>query len=1435
MNETDCKNPKHDGSLPELSVAEKQIEFAPGLEVDRYILKEKIGSGGMGTVYLAGHKRLTSRQYAIKFIRPDIVSNDIRKRFEAEIDALEKIQHPNFVSAHDAGEFQGVTYLVMEYVSGVSLSQLIRAHETMPLESAVEVIRQTAIGLQHGYEQDLVHRDIKPSNLLLSEDGTVKILDLGLSRFVTPDSTHGLTGSLQILGTPDYMSPEQCKSAANVDIRSDIYSLGCTLYHLVAGIPPFGDKEHESLATKLSGHLSEQPQPLANLTSNSLPNGFSELVNKMLAKDPSDRFQTPAELEIALRPFCSGTNLKSFASIPMAQVKRETLAVGSAQEQTDKVPVTLDRGRTGSGMLWPVLGLCVAGLAAALWFLPPILTTGNESDTVKLTAPELTTGKDGKLDEKSTELSDSTTPRSRVVSQTEANVDPPEPVSPLTKVNGDNKPELPSGKASAESNNKKLNSQDLAKDVAKILINKCGDCHRDSNEGGFDYVADLQEMVEGKKIMPGNPDKSRIWIRMTDVDDPMPPEDEGEPLTEDELALVKEYISGLQPNKPTIVKKAAPPESKKVERVQATRTKVTLANNIEAIHGYLSKIDMEERAYQRFFLVTNLHNLPTREEDASGVDDAYLDLVRASVSKVINSLTWNNSIVLPKVVDEAKTILAIDIRDIQWDRNSRTGRPDLWRLMSENYPYALDHSQLPELEMGNDMSKEICAWTSCDSPWVRADWFVATATQPHLYHNLLYDQVFAEVRQRQAKKVVHADTVEQFEQPMNQDDLFDWLKVDWDGNIRRGRVARAAFSRSGVSSQFRMIERHPASHGYMWDSFDFKRGNETGNLNARPLGPDGVFDRKYSQYSFDHDGGEIIFGLPNGMHGYLLVDDKGDRIPFGPPDIVEDRAKTLGNGLIVNGLSCIACHKNGLIEQFNDEVRFGLEGMATDARKITRKLFLDRPELDKLIAKDQNRYRASAIEAMEPFLAADKIEAMKSGDNLIEPIGIVAKRFLVGTISDTIMAAELGVSKEELKAAVKFNDELKDLGLSVIVNGGTTNREIWQQGKGASTFQKTAQTLEVGTARGLKAPIDIIQANTIPAAAEEVAKKLTHFLVENSHARVRPGTFGNLNANGNYGPGIRQELFDALERHNQELADDRKSHVMVADNAEVIVDGTISIEDDPDDLGTRERDRYLIVKVSLDVRKGAESIYGFTFYLNRSRDIVQADGLNFSSDADDTRELHKQIRRTKGKVVDAKPTWTVSGAKIKSRSRSPYSVEIVTKSAIAGGDYEVRPPTSSGDAFPMVPVTIGETYGVRIHNTSNEEIAVALKIDGLDQFTFSTDRHTKTGRPRFSNWIVRANSSFTIKGWHLTSEKGEKNIAPFLVTKYGEGASQFAAVDREKNGVLTVAISRSHDMSSGSSRSNSETGFGPPIRQDQKVLKRKIDPPHEFLSIRYAR
>ncbi|MEM6691933.1 MAG: hypothetical protein AAF664_21065, partial [Planctomycetota bacterium] len=174
-------------------------------------------------------------------------------------------------------------------------------------------------------------------------------------------------------------------------------------------------------------------------------------------------------------------------------------------------------------------------------------------------------------------------------------------------------------------------------------------------------------------------------------------------------------------------------------------------------------------------------------------------------------------------------------------------------------------------------------------------------------------------------------------------------------------------------------------------------------------------------------------------------------------------AKTLGNGIIVNGLSCIACHKQGLIEDFRDSVRSGIDGLPLEARRIARKIYLDRPELDELINEDQERYRRALIRSIAPFVDEETRESMKGGGSLIEPIGPVAKRFLVSTLDRTTVAAELGIAIEQLESAVSFHSGLKRLGFTAIMNGGTTNREIWQSGAGMSMYQKAASILHLGT------------------------------------------------------------------------------------------------------------------------------------------------------------------------------------------------------------------------------------------------------------------------------------------------------------------------------------------------------------------------------------
>lgn len=600
----------------------------------------------------------------------------------------------------------------------------------------------------------------------------------------------------------------------------------------------------------------------------------------------------------------------------------------------------------------------------------------------------------------------------------------------------------------------------MAREVEEILITSCGDCHEDSDDGRIDYIGNLAMLVERKKIVPGQPEASRILIRMLSKNKPMPPQGDGTPPSKKQIELVQTFVEKLEGKSVDQIR-----ELRADQKKAAPREPVSNADIIQTIHKHLSRLDEDDRKFQRYFVLNNLHNLPPESEnDRSGISNEFLDLVRAATSKTLNSLSWSPSIVLPRILDKQKTVMVIDLRDVGWDRNTNLKRPDLWEVLVQEYPYALKHDQYPDSAGPRRMAREIYEGTGIEIPWIRADWFVANATQPQNYHALMFDTIFKTVRARQPREVEHADGKKRVEQPMNEADLYHFLNVDVKGNLRRGRAARAAFTRSGVSSQPRMIERHSALFGYVWNSYDFKKGNLTSNLFARPLGPPGTFNvDKFGRYSFQHDGGEMIFGLPNGLHGYFLVDGKGDRIAFGPPDVVEDRAKTLGNGIIVNGLSCIACHQNGLITDFEDEVRYGLKGLQADARKIARRLYLDRPELDVKINKDQERYRSAAIETIGPYLGQDLVKKMKKGGFLVEPVGPVAKRFLTKTIGTVQIAADLGISEADLVAAIKFNENLKELGLASLTKESGTNREILESGVGTSFFQKVAIVLKLGS------------------------------------------------------------------------------------------------------------------------------------------------------------------------------------------------------------------------------------------------------------------------------------------------------------------------------------------------------------------------------------
>jgi len=300
-----------------------------------YELLAKLGEGGMGAVYKARQTRL-DKIVAIKVLPKERTENaQARARFEREMKAVGRVSHPNIVQAHDARDIEGTTVLVMEYVDGLDLGEVVRRLGRLGVADACAIIYQAALGLQGVHENGLVHRDIKPSNIMLAGNqprlaissqrsaaggqppravsgsltATVKLLDLGLARLGTEHPSSGeLTSSGQAMGTADYMAPEQAFDSHTVDIRADIYSLGCTLYKLLAGQSPFSGSDYGNPMKKMMAHIEKSVPPLGQARPD-VPKDLLKLLDRMLAKKPNDRFATPAEVAEAIAPFAKGSDL----------------------------------------------------------------------------------------------------------------------------------------------------------------------------------------------------------------------------------------------------------------------------------------------------------------------------------------------------------------------------------------------------------------------------------------------------------------------------------------------------------------------------------------------------------------------------------------------------------------------------------------------------------------------------------------------------------------------------------------------------------------------------------------------------------------------------------------------------------------------------------------------------------------------------------------------------------------------------------------------------------------------------------------------------------------------------------------------------------------------------------------------------------------------
>lgn len=268
--------------------------------IGKYKVLERLGAGGMGSVYLCEHK-LMRRRVAVKVL-PTAKANDqsALERFYREARAVAALDHPNIVHAYDIDQDDQLHFLVMEYVDGVNFQDMVKKSGPIDILRACHYIRQSAIGLEHAHLAGLVHRDIKPGNILVDRVGTVKILDMGLARFFN-DEDDILTKKFDenVLGTADYLAPEQALDSHSVDIRADIYSLGATFYFLLTGRTPFGEG---TVAQKLLWHQTRQPKVVSEFRKD-VPPDLVAIISKMMDKDKENRFQNPADLADALAPF----------------------------------------------------------------------------------------------------------------------------------------------------------------------------------------------------------------------------------------------------------------------------------------------------------------------------------------------------------------------------------------------------------------------------------------------------------------------------------------------------------------------------------------------------------------------------------------------------------------------------------------------------------------------------------------------------------------------------------------------------------------------------------------------------------------------------------------------------------------------------------------------------------------------------------------------------------------------------------------------------------------------------------------------------------------------------------------------------------------------------------------------------------------------------
>ena len=506
--------------------------------------------------------------------------------------------------------------------------------------------------------------------------------------------------------------------------------------------------------------------------------------------------------------------------------------------------------------------------------------------------------------------------------------------------------------------------QNLAQEAYAIFENSCLGCH--GPNGPFTeqlVIESAAQLVATGAVVRGVPIQSELYTRLFHEEDA-----KRMPLGQPRLspAAIQKIGAWIQAGAPSW-------------DIEHDVTFISTDKLLTTIQNHLQTLSTFDRPSARYFTTTHLYN--------AGEGPEVLRAAEIALSKLVNSLSWGYTIVKPEPIDTQRTIFYIDLRDYEWDTR------DAWTQIETVYPYVIefDATTRPVLHRKLTALREAMV---CEVPFVHVDWFLAVASLPPLYHDILA-------------------------LPETESELERELGIDVAGNLRRApglRVMRAGTNDSGVSAHNRVVERHSFRNGAYWKSHDFASSVGPKNILQNPL-------------SFDRDGGEVIFNLPNGLQAYYVSDAAGDRIDVAPTDIVSNPAAS--DPAVRNGLSCIGCHTEGM-KTFEDVVRGTYQKLPASATKEqVLRLYVEKAEMDRFVDQDTVRYRV-ALEATGGIFGG------------IEPVHRFHEKFQEA-LDASHAAASVGLEATAFVKVIRENPGLQSLGLAGLLSGGNVKRDAWTE------------------------------------------------------------------------------------------------------------------------------------------------------------------------------------------------------------------------------------------------------------------------------------------------------------------------------------------------------------------------------------------------------